>query len=110
MVNVAHVLSPPMVTVLAMYFRDLDPKSLPGAPSELAAVGKKIYQEGISDTDVPPCASCHGVDAKGQGAFPRFAGRLRDQVLKELVNWSKERGQAPAKPDTSAITEPIEHG
>jgi cytochrome c553 len=26
------------------------------------------------------------------------------------VNWSKERGQDPAKPDTSAIMEPIAHG
>jgi len=110
MFNVAHVLSPSMLTALATYFKDLDPKPLRGAPIELAAAGKKIYQEGISGTDVPACASCHGQDAKGQGAFPRLAGQLHDYILKKLVNWSKERGQDPARPDTSAIMEPIAHG
>jgi cytochrome c553 len=110
MFNVAHVLSPSMVMALATYFKDLDPRPLGGAPVELAAVGKKIYQEGIAGTDVPACASCHGQDAKGQGAFPRLAGQLHDYILKKLVNWSKERGQDPAKPDTSAIMEPIAHG
>jgi cytochrome c553 len=110
MFNVAHVLSPSMVSALVTYFKDLNPKPLPGAPIELAAAGKKIYQEGISGTDVPPCASCHGPEAKGQGVFPRLAGQLHDYILKKLVNWDKERGQDPAKPDTSAIMEPIAHG
>jgi cytochrome c553 len=110
MFNVAHVLSPSMVTALAAYFRDLDPKPLRGAPAGLAAMGKKIYQEGIAGTDVPPCASCHGPGAKGRGSFPRLAGQLHDYVLNKLVNWSKERGQDPARPDTSAIMEPIAHG
>jgi cytochrome c553 len=110
MFNVAHVLSPSMVSGLAAYFRDLDPKPLGGAPRELAAAGRKIYQEGIAGTDVPPCASCHGQEAKGGGAFPRLAGQLHDYILRKLVNWSKERGQDPARPDTSAIMEPIAHG
>jgi len=109
MFNVAHVLSPSMVSALATHFKDLDPKPLRGAPIELAAAGKKIYQEGVSGTDVPPCASCHGPEAKGQGVFPRLAGQLHDYMLKKLVNWSKERGQDLAKPDTSAIMEPIAH-
>jgi cytochrome c553 len=110
MFNVAHVLSPAMVSGLVTYFRDLDPKPLGGAPRALAATGKKIYQEGIAGTDVPPCASCHGAEAKGEGAFPRLAGQLHDYILKKLVNWSRERGQDPARPDTSAIMEPIAHG
>ena len=74
------------------------------------AAGKKIYDEGVPGTDVPPCASCHGPDAKGDGAFPRLAGQLNDYLSRKLLNWSKERGQDPAKPDTSAIMEPIAHG
>ncbi len=110
MFNVAHVLTPSMVSALATYFKGLDAKPLGGASRELAAAGKKIYQEGIAGTDVPACASCHGEDAKGQGAFPRLAGQLPDYVQKKLMNWDKERGQDPAKPDTSAIMEPIAHG
>ena len=49
-------------------------------------------------------------EAKGDGQFPRLAGQLPDYVFKKLTNWSKERGQDPAKPDTSAIMEPIAHG
>ena len=46
----------------------------------------------------------------GAEAFPRLAGQLNDYVAKKLLNWSKERGQDPAKPDNSAIMEPIAHG
>jgi cytochrome c553 len=110
MFNVAHVLSPSMVTALAAHFKDLNPKPLGGAPRELVAEGKKIYEEGLPETNIPPCASCHGPEAKGDGAFPRLAGQLHDYISKKLVNWSNERGQDPAKPDTSAIMEPIAHG
>ena len=58
MFNVAHVLSPPMLEGLSAHFRDLNPKPLGGAPKELAAAGKKIYEEGIPSAEVPPCASC----------------------------------------------------
>jgi len=108
--NVAHVLSPNMITALATHFKDLNPKPLGGAPQELVVAGKKIYQEGVPGTDIPACASCHGPEAKGDGAFPRLAGQLPDYILRKLVNWSKERGQDPANPDTSAIMEPIAHG
>jgi cytochrome c553 len=110
MFNVAHVLSPSMLTVLASHFRDLNPKPLGGAPAELVAAGKKIYEEGVPGADIPPCSSCHGPEAKGDGPFPRLAGQLHDYIFKKLVNWSKERGQDPAKPDTSVIMEPIAHG
>src|ERR1700693_857679 len=112
MFNVAHVLSPSMLTALATHFKDLNPKPLGGAdaPKELVAAGKKIYEEGVPSAEVPPCATCHGPEAKGADAFPRLAGQLNDYVAKKLLNWSKERGQDPAKPDNSAIMEPIAHG
>jgi cytochrome c553 len=110
MFNVAHALSPSMLTALATHFRDLNPKPVGGASRDLAAAGKRIYEEGVPSANVPACASCHGPDAKGRGAFPRLAGQLHDYVAKKLANWSKERGQDPARPDVSAIMEPIAHG
>ena len=110
MFNVAHVLSPPLLTALTTYFKDLNPKPLGGAPKELEAAGKKIYEDGVPSAEVPPCATCHGPEAKGADAFPRLAGQLNDYVAKKLLNWSKERGQDPAKPDNSAIMQPIAHG
>jgi cytochrome c553 len=109
MFNVAHVLSPPMLEGLSTYFKNLDPKPLGGAPKELVAEGKKIYEEGIPSAEIPPCASCHGPDAKGGDAFPRLAGQLNDYIYRKLTNWDKERGQDKAKPDNSAIMQPIAH-
>jgi cytochrome c553 len=107
MFNVAHVLSPPMLAALAEHFKDLNPKPLGGAPKDLVPEGKKIYQEGVGN--VPPCASCHGAEAKGADAFPRLAGQLNDYVIRKLTNWDKERGQNKDKPDNSAIMQPIAH-
>jgi len=109
MYGVSHVLNPTMRTALAKHFSELNPKPLGGAPKELAMAGKKIYDEGLPDAQVPPCASCHGPDAKGIGEFPRLAGQLNDYILNKLMNWNTERGQDPAKPDTSAIMQPIAH-
>jgi cytochrome c553 len=109
MFNVAHVLSPAMLKGLSEHFRNLNPKPLGGASREFVAAGKKIYEDGVPSAEVPPCATCHGPEAKGADAFPRLAGQLNDYVAKKLLNWGKERGQDPAKPDNSAIMQPIAH-
>jgi cytochrome c553 len=70
---------------------------------------KKIYADGLPEANVPACAACHGPEAKGTGLFPRLAGQLNDYIFRKLTNWSNERGQDPANPDTSAIMEPIAH-
>jgi cytochrome c553 len=108
MFNVAHVLSPSMLKGLAEHFRDLNPKPLGGAPRDQVAEGKKIYLEGAGE-NIPPCASCHGPEAKGADAFPRLAGQLHDYIYRKLTNWEKERGQDKANPDNSAIMQPIAH-
>jgi cytochrome c553 len=110
MYNVSHVLSPAMLTALTTNFNELNPKPLGGAPKELVSAGKKIFEEGVPDANVPPCASCHGPQAKGDGDFPRLAGQLHDYIYNKLTNWSHERGQNPKAPDASAIMEPIAHG
>ena len=110
MYGVAHTLTPTMLPVLAAHFRDLNPKPLGGAPRDLVAKGQTIYEQGIPEADVPPCRSCHGPDAKGNGLFPRLAGQLQDYIVRKLVNWDKERGLDPKNPDTSAIMAPVTHG
>ena len=110
MFNVAHVLNPQMITALAAHFKDLDAKPFGWCSKGVVVAGKKLYEEGVPDANVPPCSSCHGPKGKGDGAFPRLAGQLHDYIFRKLVNWSKERGQDRSKPDTSAIMEPIAHG
>jgi cytochrome c553 len=109
MSNVAHVLSPSMITALAEKFRDFNPGPLGGAPKDLIAKGQKIFQEGVPDANVAACAACHGPKALGYEQIPRLAGQLYPYLIKELTNWSKERGQNPAKPDTSFIMAPVAH-
>jgi len=105
MANIAHVLSPAMLTALITNFHNLNPKPVGGGPREFLAAGKTIYEQGIPDAKVPPCATCHGPDARGNEQFPRLAGQLYPYVVGQLTNWSKERGE-----DLSNIMEPIAHG
>ena len=109
MFNVSHVLTASMLKGLSEHFKNLNPKPLGGGPRENIAEGKRIYEEGIPKAEVPPCASCHGDDAKGRDVFPRLAGQLNDYMYRKLTNWDKERGQDKAKPDNSAIMGPIAH-
>ncbi len=110
MANVAHALSPSMLAALAHHFRDLDPPPLNGGGSSSAvATGKRIYDNGIPEANVPACSACHGQDAKGQDQIPRLAGQLPDYFYAKLVNWSAERGQNSAMPDSSAVMGPTSH-
>jgi cytochrome c553 len=109
MSNVAHVLSPDMITALATKFRDFNPKPLGGGPKELVAKGERIFQDGVPEANVAACAACHGPKALGYEQIPRLAGQLYRYIIKELTNWSKERGQNPAKLDTSFIMAPVAH-
>jgi len=104
MFNVGHVLSPAMIRGLATDFHNLNPKPLSDGPKDLVPTGNKIFHEGVSDAGVPPCASCHGPEAKGDGQFPRLAGQLYPYIVDQLSNWSNERGEINAN-----VMEPIAH-
>jgi cytochrome c553 len=109
MFNVGHVLSPAMINALTTDFNQLNPKPVGGAPKENIDEGKNIFENGVAQANVPPCASCHGPQGKGNGPFPRLAGQLYDYISNKLTNWDKERGQNPSQPDTSAVMQPIAH-
>ena len=102
MPKVADALSPPMQGALASHFNELNPKPLGGAPKELVAKGKAIYEEGVPEANVAPCASCHGPAAKGDGMSPRLAGQLHEYIAGRLVGWSKEPQERP-ETDTSGM-------
>jgi cytochrome c553 len=99
-----HGVSPSLQTALAAHFRDLNPRPFAGAPRHLVATGKKIYEEGVPEANIPACSACHGPDAKGEGINPRLAGQLYPYTIKELRYWDRER-----KTETSAIMVPIAH-
>ena len=108
MANVAHVLTPSMVSGLAANFENLDPPPIGGAPRHSLALGKEIFENGLPESNVPACSACHGAEAKGQNEIPRLAGQLYEYTVAQLSGWSKVRGQGTAV-DTSAIMAPTAH-
>lgn len=108
MANVAHALNPSMVSALAAHFRSLDPRPIGGAPRQSVATGRRIYEEGIPDANVPACSACHGTEGHGQNEIPRLAGQLYEYTVGQLTGWTKVRGQGSAV-DTSAIMAPTAH-
>lgn len=71
-----HGVSPSLRTALAEHFHHANPRPFDGAPRHLAAAGKRIYDDGVPDANIPACTACHGPDASGQGPNPRLAGQL----------------------------------
>jgi cytochrome c553 len=108
MANVAHALSPSMVSALAAHFKSLDPRPIGGAPRQSIATGRRIFDDGIPEANVPACSACHGTDGRGQNEIPRLAGQLYEYTVGQLTGWAKVRGQGSAV-DTSAIMAPTAH-
>jgi len=106
--NVAHVLSPSMVTALAHHFRNLNPPPFGGAPRGSISTGKRIYEEGVPESNVPACSACHGMEGRGQNEIPRLAGQVYEYMVGQLSGWKSERGQGTSV-DTSAIMAPTAH-
>jgi len=104
-----HSVSPAMRVALASHFSGLNPKPPGDGPKNLVNTGKKIYEEGIPEANVPACSGCHGPKARGEGKIPRLAGQLYPYTVKELGNWIKERRQHSTNEDTSAVMTPVAH-
>ncbi len=95
-------------TAMATHFRGLNSKPFGGAPRGSLGLGKKIYEEGLPESNVPACSACHGTEGKGQNEIPRLAGQVYAYTVGQLTGWNKNRGQGSAV-DTSAIMAPTAH-
>jgi len=84
--GMAAQLSDGMISALAAYFAGQPPAppSNSGDPA-LIAKGKRLFEEGVSARQIPPCASCHGSHGEGQVVFPRLAGQHAPYLLKQLL-------------------------
>ena len=83
--GMAAQLTDAAITEIAAYYASQRPA--PGKPAGRGetAAGKKIYQEGIPAQQVPPCQSCHGDKAAGNGPFPRLARQHRPYLERQLA-------------------------
>jgi cytochrome c553 len=91
------VLLPESARDLANYFSMLPAKAANDGDAELAAVGKKIYELGIPDSNIVSCFVCHGPNAEGVRQIPRLGGLSYSYLKRRLEQWG-EGYHAAAKP------------
>jgi cytochrome c553 len=58
----------------------------PGRPGDPAAIakGRELFEKGLPDRGIPPCASCHGPRGEGVADFPRLAGQHAKYVVRQM--------------------------
>lgn len=82
--GMAAQLSDSVITEIAAYYAAQPPAPGKVAGRDETAAGKRIFEEGIPAQQVPPCQSCHGDKAAGNGPFPRLAGQHRSYLERQL--------------------------
>ena len=70
---------------IAAYFATLV-SSVEAADPELAEAGRRLYQAGDADRNIPSCMSCHGPSGRGNllAAFPQLGGQYAAYSAKQL--------------------------
>jgi len=84
--GLSHNLTDKQINELAAHFaaEKLGRELVEGKPERVEA-GKSIFTGGVPAKGIPPCASCHGPKAEGNGKFPRLAGQHLDYLIKQLT-------------------------
>jgi cytochrome c553 len=83
--GMASQLSDTMISGLAAYFSKQGSAGGSSGNAALIVQGKQIFTEGVPARQIPPCASCHGAKAEGNGPFPRLAGQHAPYLLRQLL-------------------------
>jgi len=89
-----HGVSPELRVALAAHFRDINPSPFGGAPKHVVAAGKRIYDDGVPEANIPACTACHGPEGLGEGANPRLAGQLYPYLISRLSRFPSEYRRA----------------
>ncbi|MHB1266761.1 MAG: c-type cytochrome [Acidithiobacillus ferriphilus] len=83
---VAQSLDAAKIKELASYFASQKP-AMQSSGVKHAGIkeGKAIFNQGITNEQIPACMECHGSDAQGAGAFPRLAGQRYGYMVQQLT-------------------------
>jgi cytochrome c553 len=104
-----HGMNPTMRTALAAHFREAHPRPFGGAARHLATAGRRIFDDGVPEANIPACAACHGPEAQGQGPNPRLAGQLYPYLMSRLSRFPSESRRAGADVDPTTTMARIAH-
>ena len=83
--GMASPLDDTSISGLATYFSKQTPMEGRSGNTALIEQGKQLFTEGVPGRQIPPCASCHGAKAQGNGPFPRLAGQHAPYLLRQLL-------------------------
>ena len=83
--GMASQLSDDKISALAAYYSAQPPAPGHAGNAKLVAQGKTLFDAGVPERGIPPCASCHGANAEGQAVFPRLAGQHAPYLYKQLL-------------------------
>jgi cytochrome c553 len=83
--GMASQLDDARISGLAAYFSKQTAMQGRSGNAALIGQGKRLFTEGVPSSQIPPCASCHGANAQGNGPFPRLAGQHAPYLLKQLL-------------------------
>lgn len=84
--GISRSLSDEQIKGLAAYYAAQLPPP-PGKAADMTRLlaGKAIFDNGVSERNIPACSGCHGPQGHGMATFPRIAGQHADYLVKQLV-------------------------
>jgi cytochrome c553 len=88
--GMAAQLNDQTITELAVYFSSRKPTAGKRPDAKLVQAGRGIYEQGIPNTIVGPCTTCHGPHGEGTGVIPRLADQHLEYLLKQLALFKTE--------------------
>ena len=89
MADMVKDLSDQEIAELAAWFSSRAVSARRVGDTELAAVGKYIFNKGNPYSGVAACTSCHGAKGYGTHQFPRLAGQHSAYLQTQLMEFSK---------------------
>ena len=93
---------------IAKRLSEMDAPPAADGPRGLVEAGRKIFQEGVPDENIPACAACHGDDGHGSDQVPRVAGQLYAYTAEALNDWVQGyRAKDPLTPEDANTMQPI---
>ena len=93
---------------IAKRLSEVDAPPAADGPKRLVEAGRKIFEEGVPDENVPACAACHGPDGHGSDQVPRVAGQLYEYTVEALGDWvNGARAKDPVTPEDVNTMQPI---
>jgi cytochrome c553 len=74
---------------LAIYFSSLPPQAANDGDEALVGLGRRIYQEGMPESNIVACVACHGPRAQGVREIPRLGGMSYSYLQTRLAQWGE---------------------